>query len=337
MQVGQFPAAAASSLIEGYCSDFIELASVLAQTLEQVSMRGIDIQRSRGDLERIESGMRELSEAIRDLVERGSVRSEPADSLAIGLPSSAAANANKVAATPITNSADWLPAAQTPEGGESEAATTPSYSERIAEEFGDELHEPVEDPLIAELRAQEDEHEGTDPETPDDPDALSEAETDAGLCGSNQSMPVRTVFQFLERVRKSGTLTVQLADELLTFEFDAGCVQSCGTDNPDKSDRLGDLLIDFESCDPDRLADLIRTSEGQSNLQLGERVVREGLAGNTEIMDALESQARRRYQRACDAAEAVYEFVEGRPRHTDGRVRITPMELSFETSWSPGV
>lgn len=56
MQVAQFPAAAVSSLIDGYCSNFIELASVLAQTLEQVSMRGIDIQHSRGDLERIEAG-----------------------------------------------------------------------------------------------------------------------------------------------------------------------------------------------------------------------------------------------------------------------------------------
>lgn len=338
MQVGQFPAAAAGSLIEGYCSDFIELASVLAQTLEQVSMRGIDIQGSRGDLERIESGMRELSEAIRDLVERGTIRSEPADSLAIGLPSRAAADAKKVAATPITNSADWLPAAETPEGGEIEAAATMNKSDPAAEDSGDHLREPVEDPLVTEMRTQEGERdEGQGSETHLEQEALGEAETDAGLCGSSQSMPVRTVFQFLERVRKSGTLTVQLADELLTFEFDAGCVQSCGTDNPDKSDRLGDLLIDFESCDPDRLADLIRNSKGQSNLQLGELVVREGLASNSEIMDVLESQARRRYQRACDTVEAVYEFVEGRCRQTDGRVRISPMELSFETGWSPGV
>jgi len=335
MQVGQFPAAAASSLIEGYCSDFIELASVLSQTLEQVSMRGIDIQRSRDHLERIESGMRELSEAIRDMVERGSVRSEPADSLAIGLPGSIAANANALQASSISNSSEWLSPAPPVESSEPEGQQDPSYTERLAQEFGDDVQEPNEDPLVAEMRALEQE-EAAD-EAAEAPEGLADAETDVGLCGSNVSMPIRTVFQFLERVRKSGTLTVQLADELLTFDFDNGCVQSCRTDNPDKSDRLGDLLIDFESCNPDRLAELIRRCEGHSNLQLGELVRREGLADEAQIMDALEAQARRRYHRACDAAEAVYEFVEGRPLRTDGRMRITPLELSFESTWTPGV
>ena len=36
MQVGQFPASAANSLIQGYCDDFVSLAAVLAQTLEQI-------------------------------------------------------------------------------------------------------------------------------------------------------------------------------------------------------------------------------------------------------------------------------------------------------------
>jgi hypothetical protein len=70
MQVAQFPAAAANSLIEGYCDDFISLAVVLAQTLEQVSMRNIDISRSSEHLSRIESGMRGLSQAIQELLQR---------------------------------------------------------------------------------------------------------------------------------------------------------------------------------------------------------------------------------------------------------------------------
>ncbi|MCK5941040.1 MAG: DUF4388 domain-containing protein, partial [Planctomycetes bacterium] len=148
--------------------------------------------------------------------------------------------------------------------------------------------------------------------------------------------PIRKVFDILERSRKSGTLTVRLPDELLTFYFDSGCVQSCQTDNREKSDRLGDLLLDFESCDEQRITELIRRSEGSTHLQLGELIVREGLASNGQIMDALETQTRRRFHRACSAPQGAYRFVEGPPLRTDGRVRISPMELAFESSWSPG-
>ena len=58
------PASAASTLVEGYCSDFIQLSASLAQTLEQVSMRNLPLGASRGSLERVEKGMRELSDAI---------------------------------------------------------------------------------------------------------------------------------------------------------------------------------------------------------------------------------------------------------------------------------
>lgn len=76
MQVGQFPASAATALIEGYCDDFVSLSSILAQTLEQISIRGIKLDRSRESLERIERGMREMSEAIKELLERGQVTTD---------------------------------------------------------------------------------------------------------------------------------------------------------------------------------------------------------------------------------------------------------------------
>ena len=69
------PASAASTLVEGYCSDFIQLSASLAQTLEQVSMRNLPLGASRGSLQRVEQGMRELSDAIaillRATAERG--------------------------------------------------------------------------------------------------------------------------------------------------------------------------------------------------------------------------------------------------------------------------
>lgn len=60
----QFPATAAKTLVEGYCSDFIQLAASFAQTLEQVSMRKLELGESRESLERVEKGMRDLADAI---------------------------------------------------------------------------------------------------------------------------------------------------------------------------------------------------------------------------------------------------------------------------------
>jgi len=92
MQPSRFPAAAANSLIQGYCDDFVSLAAVLAQTLEQVAMRDIDFANSRGALERIENGMRDLGNAIHELLARGRPEADPA----------AAAKAARRPATPRT-------------------------------------------------------------------------------------------------------------------------------------------------------------------------------------------------------------------------------------------
>ena len=54
--------------MQGYCDDFVALASVLAQTLEQASMRNVDLRPSRPGLLRIEQGMRDLATAIHELL-----------------------------------------------------------------------------------------------------------------------------------------------------------------------------------------------------------------------------------------------------------------------------
>ena len=86
MQPSRFPAAAANSLIQGYCDDFVALAASLAQTLEQVAMRDIDFASSRSSLERIENGMRDLGEAIHDLLARGRKEAESAAATTVAQP-----------------------------------------------------------------------------------------------------------------------------------------------------------------------------------------------------------------------------------------------------------
>ena len=63
-----FPSSAASSLVSGYCDDFVALAATMAQTLEQVAMRNLPLGDNRRSLDRVEKGMRELADAIRSML-----------------------------------------------------------------------------------------------------------------------------------------------------------------------------------------------------------------------------------------------------------------------------
>lgn len=156
------------------------------------------------------------------------------------------------------------------------------------------------------------------------PEALPET---MALKGSNETMPLASVFDFIERVRKTGTLRIDLEDEQLTFGFGGGWVLSCRSSSQEKGDRVGDLL--GEVCDRRALEQLLGSSEAMSMVQIGELVVRAGLATEGQMLNVLEQQVSVRYARACSARTATYEFVEGPVQASDGRLRIAPMELSF--------
>lgn len=458
MHVGEFPAAAANSLIQGYCDDFISLAALLAQTLEQVSMRGINISESNEGLERIESGMRNLADAIQDQLRSGRSTLTEGSLLAgmgpkpgqqtpdapSGLEGYASYLSHETTEEELGNatgssSADDIPAdavstdagpaasdsiweddlsndglsnsdlsnnAANEEATSSKEAsdgdrsvkfdgrlrhgldedfveammdprTTPSYptpdappdASKVAGEPLDPSGEPPAggqpptkqgrngpskrsgafrppakatpaDLTSEDMRPQSDgvakPHQVPAPRTKRRPLRQPPA-TAAGqaLKGTNHTMPVLSVFQFVERMRKSGVMTVKIADEVLTFEFDNGCVQACKSTCQDKGDRLGDLLIELCGCEPKAITDILYRTKGKSKLQLGEMILKSGCATNGQIMDALEAQVRRRFSRACKATDAIYEFIDCTPDRTDGRVRITPMELAFESSWTP--
>lgn len=63
-----FPASATHTLLEGCCEDFVSYSATLAQTIEQVTTRQLDIERSRERLEALERGMREMAGRLRELL-----------------------------------------------------------------------------------------------------------------------------------------------------------------------------------------------------------------------------------------------------------------------------
>ncbi len=335
MQVGQFPASAASSLIDGYCDDFVSLAAMLAQTLEQVAMRGINFESSRESLQRIEHGMHELAAAIHELLERGSVSNEfatvlgrkPSDAADAPSPQRPAASPTGPAVGPRPRPTSLPGQAAAPKRATTlpSASPRPAASEQPAAPRSLSASSPTRTaqpapPTARGAGSAPVQASATTPRT---------ARTET-LRGTNKSMPLLSVFQFLGRMRKSGTVHVYIQEETLAFEFVNGCIEFTASDRCPVGERLGELLVELGFCSRQTLAPILAKVGVSSAHRLGHLVVEARLVSNGQVLEALETQVRRRFQRVCTNPEAAYEFDEGKRLPGDGRIRITPVELSFE-------
>jgi len=309
MNVSNFPASATGALIEGYCTDFADMEFMLTETLEQISARGINIEKSIENLEAIESGMLRVAALIRAAIE-----------LRDGQPAVADQQVTEQQVTGQQGDATQAPKQQEePKKNDAESSlasklqrNAPPLPEPAAPAPKPEPPKPAPGPIRA-------------------ADGSADQQGEVSLCGNNISMPIASVFQFLENAKKRGLLTVQLPGETLTFGFSEGLVQVCDSSNRDMGDRLGDILAQSQCRDTVRLIELIEAAAYDGSPELGELLVQEGLASNGQIMDALEEQVRRRYRRACESGQATYEFVDQEIPATDGRIRLSPTELAFES------
>ncbi len=250
----QIPASTANMLVEGYCQDFIQLAASLAQTLEQVSMRDLPLGKSRTSLERVESGMRNLADAIAGMLQTASPAPPARGS---GSKGAGIAGAVGQATTPA--------AAAPPQGGEA-------------------LRKPI-------------------------------------IAGDTSSMPLKSVLQFLSRTRKSGTLSIRLGEQELTFHLTDGCVTDTRSDSEHPSEVVGDLLVELGFAQEDQIRVLTNRHQG-SEIELEAAFVQAGTISAAQLRQALEQQAGRRIRRAARAKQATYSFDEGRLAPDDERMQI---------------
>lgn len=140
-------------------------------------------------------------------------------------------------------------------------------------------------------------------------------------------MPLRSVLQFLGRMRKSGTMQVHLGDERIEFELQNGCVLATTSSNCPADERIDQLLLFLGNCQADRLAPLLPLA-AQSIDRFLETAVDQQVATAANAIAALELQVRRRVARACKFAGALYEFVEGSRSAPVGRFRSQPLALA---------
>ena len=360
MNVSNFPASATGALIEGYRTDVADLEFMLTETLEQVSARGINSEKCLADLEAIEASMLRAAGLIRAAIELSTGQPSPDQSGTQQATSPNAASPAQVAQDQVSSdqvSSDQVapsPGAQS-RGAQSPVASDPSADAEnslaaklqrnappMPQQGGSKPTTGLQaaGPQAAGPQANGEPSAAQNPRGAMDADASgpiraamdpSDAPGEVSLCGNNMSMPIASVFQFLENAQKHGTLTVQLPGETLTFGFREGLVTMCDSTNRDLGDRLGDILTRTQCHDTVRLVEMIEAAAYEGSPELGELLVQEGLATNGQVMDALEEQARRRYRRACESGQAIYEFLEREVPSTDGRIRLSPMELAFES------
>lgn len=404
MQGGQFPASAANSLIQGYCEDFVSFAAVLAQTLEQVSMRGIDLKQSRTDLERIENGMRNLAEAIHDLLARQPAKggAKPTERAPEKAPPVASANPEPKAAAPAP-SAPAAPAARSqpapsptpvvaPTPAASARPTAPTNQGAVRVDMRPRDEEPTSKPTPPAPKPNASADATTAPKpapavasgaaptptstpntgTPPAPPVLTPAPAATApsrpvgtapanrakaaapgstprpataantarpsqrpsprpenLKGTNRSMPLLSVMQFLGRMRKRGTMKVALPGETLTFDIENGCVMSAASTNCPRDERLGDILCDMDVCTREQLEPLeLLVESGQAAERFGQLVLEHQLASDQQVVAALEAQVKTRFSRACKHLEASYEFVEGERTSTPPAFPVQPLPIA---------
>ncbi|MCA8963398.1 MAG: DUF4388 domain-containing protein [Planctomycetes bacterium] len=282
MQTAHFPASAASTLIEGYCEDFASLASILAQTLEQVSMRGLSLGKSAERLESIEQGMRDLADAIHDLLQKQQITKPPVDPKKVAL-EKALQPSKEPLPQPVS------PAPNGPSGGGAKAPPAPA--ETAVKRAGD-----------------------------------------ATLRGTTQSMPLLSVLQFIGRTRKSGVLRIDLGRGHIAFRFSEGSICATETTHCPEGERLGDVLVDLGFCKRADIDTLMRGASDEPGKRFGDLILSTGLVSTGQVVEALETQVQRRFQRACKAKDASYEFVPGPKASGDGRIMISSFELAYEVS-----
>jgi hypothetical protein len=149
-----------------------------------------------------------------------------------------------------------------------------------------------------------------------------------GLKGTAESMPLLSVFQFLGRMRKFGTMHVQVNDEQILFDLQNGCITATATNRCPLDEHTGQLLIERGYCTREQLVPIAARAELGSPERFGQLALQAGLCTAENVADVLEQQVRRRLARACKYPDATYEFTEGTRTAAETRYPFTPITLT---------
>jgi hypothetical protein len=310
-----------TSFLHGYSEQLIRLAGTMTGMLSQCQALGTRLGEDRAAIERLAPAVTELSDAIQSTLTYDATQQD-------GMPSATRTSGARViewsppqpkATTESVESARHVVEPPTPHR---EVEVEPGV-ETDFQELDDRPELPAVDRCADLLMA--DLHElRTADESP-----AAEPQGEITLQGTNESLPLATVFQFLGQTKKSGTLRLRTNTELMTFEIADGDLVFSSTDAPPEGQLLGQILVAMKLVSEHDLKTFLARHDDK--IRLGSALENGELLAVADLRRALEVQIRHRLDRAFSARESAFTFTEGSSARPHHRIRMNVTELLLES------
>jgi hypothetical protein len=140
------------------------------------------------------------------------------------------------------------------------------------------------------------------------------------LQGSTETLPMRSVFQFLGRTRKTGHLHVTVGKEKVRFEFVDGCMVGTSSTASPTDELLSSILVRLGVVTPTQIESHVK-QHGDGRQRLGAALVQSRLITESQLADAVDLQTAQRFQRVVAQQQASFVF-EPEAEHTERGIRI---------------
>ncbi len=151
------------------------------------------------------------------------------------------------------------------------------------------------------------------------------------LHGRCESVSVNELLGFLGTLAKTGTLSIETPQESFLIRLQAGYVVHASSNRSPPELRLGAILVQQGSIEPERLRQFLGTHD-RSISRLGIALEREELVSREQLTAALEHQIRHVFRRISSSSGASFAFEEHDGAFPDERVRLGVVRLLLESS-----
>lgn len=163
------------------------------------------------------------------------------------------------------------------------------------------------------------------------PERKREPEETTGMRGSTDVLSVADLVSLLSSLKKTGTLSLQAADAVFVFEFQAGSVVHAVTNQAGDDLRLGIILVAQNRLTEEQLQASLAVS-ARANELLGAHLVRSATVSESDLRLALETQVQRIFERAFLLTSARFSFVEGSLSNIAQRARLNTTTMLLEAA-----
>lgn len=150
----------------------------------------------------------------------------------------------------------------------------------------------------------------------------------SGRCGA---IGFSDLLGFLGSIGKSGVLWVNSPGEKFTILIHDGAVVHASSDNAPREDQLGNVLVHLGAITRQALDRFLEQHSRWSG-KIGAALEKQSLVSREQLVQALEYQIQRLFDRIGSAENATFTFNEENVAAMDGMVQMDVVHLLLETA-----